>query len=557
MGLKYRIRSKMVSMLREALADSTASIKQDSSLPESLDKAYMEDLYRRIDKQIERWTWERFKRTDKLFDEMDYELIYDLDKGIDRLDKMVSVSIDKQSKNIKETIIKATDEKIVKAIDEKTKFWTNKRFEQTDKQIERWTWERYKRSEDKLLYVYKLQNQISELLFQQNKVPYLEGEKIRIVFLFQVASFWPSWESLYKACLEDERIDVCFLYLDETVREKVQMVTAENFLQEKKIPYMNFVDFDLDAYRPHVIVMQTPYDAGHRIKAHWSSAWKAKGYRVVYVPYGIEISDTETSHGMHFEQHVIENAWRVYTFSELMLKDYRRYCVNAGAVRVLGLPKFDALYHKEDFQLNKDLTERINGRKICLWKVHFPKIFEENGKDIFVTPDVNEYIKFAEYAVKRSDIFFIFMPHPRFQEPVKNKKLQELAIKLVNTLEGVENVYIDREDDYRYSLVNADFIMIDRSAVMVEAAAVDVPVLYMINQQFMEPVTKAIEPLMNSYEQGSTCEDMIHFVNTCMDGQDRNQEERNREFHNCIPYFDGKAGERIKEDIRESVVNER
>ena len=60
-----------------------------------------------------------------------------------------------------------------------------------DKQIERWTWERYKRSEDKLLYVYKLQNQISELLFQEKKVPYIKGEKIRIVFLFQVASFWP------------------------------------------------------------------------------------------------------------------------------------------------------------------------------------------------------------------------------------------------------------------------------------------------------------------------------------------------------------------------------
>lgn len=545
MGLKSYIRRKLIDVVqyavREELKNQELSKESSSQNTLCIGEDKTEEIIEKLDKQIERWTWERFKRTNKLFEDFSNELDYGIDKGIERLDKNVSVSMHKLEKKIDETTIQSVDEKV--------KFWTNKRLEQTDKQIERWTWERYKRAEDKLLYIYKIQNQVSELLFQQKKVPYIGVEKIRMVFLFQVASFWPSWESFYKACVDDERIDVQFLYLEETVREKVQMLTAESFLKSRNISYTNFCDFDIDSYNPHVIVVQTPYDAGHRIKAHWSSAWKAKGYRVVYVPYGIEISDTETSREMHFEQHVIENAWRVYTFSETMLKDYRKYCVNAGAVRALGLPKFDSLYHKEQFVLDEELSQRIAGRKICLWKVHFPKIFEENGKDIFVTPDVNEYIKFAEYAATRKDIFFIFMPHPRFQEPVKNKNLQELAIKLVGTLEGLENVYIDREDDYRYSLVNADFIIIDRSAVMVESAAVGVPVLYMVNNDFYEPVTKAIEPLMDSYIKGSTCEDMIAFTEECMQGIDRNKEIRAKAFAECIPWFDGNSGERIKEDI--------
>lgn len=540
MKLKSYIRNRLIEAVKFAVREEMQNQKM-GYIEGNAESQDTEEIISRLDKQIERWTWERYKRTNKLFDEFEFELGYEINKGIDRLGRKVSMSADDAQK------------KYIGNVDEKVKYWTAKRFEQTDKQIERWTWERYKRAEDKLLYVYKLQNQISEVLFQQKKVSYIKDEKIRLVFLFQVASFWPSWETFYKACLNDERIDVKFLFLDETVREKVQMKTAKDFLDTQGIEYIDFCEFDIDAYKPHVIVIQTPYDAGHRIKAHWSSAWKAKGYRVVYVPYGIEISDTETSHGMHFEQHVIENAWRAYTFSDTMLKDYRKYCVNAGAVRALGLPKFDALYHKEQFKLDKELTERIAGRKICLWKVHFPKIFEEDGKDIFVTPDVNEYIKFAEYVAEHKDIFFIFMPHPRFKEPVKNENLQQLAIKLMNTLENVDNVYIDTKDDYRYSLVNADFIIIDRSAVMVEAAATGVPVLYMVNTNFYEPVTKAIEPLMNSYEQGSKCEDMINFTEACIRGEDKNKELREDAFKECIPYFDGMAGERIKEDIINSL----
>lgn len=546
MGIKSYIRKKVIAAVQYAVREELNA--RSEQINRDYENVYLNDMEDRIvqklDKQIERWTWERYKRTNSLFDVFEYDLEQDIYKGMDKLEKKVSIDNAKYVDSIRDVV------------DEKVKFWTNKRFEQTDKKIERWTWERYKRSEDKLLYVYKLQNQISELLFQEKKVQYHDGEKVRIVFLFQVASFWPSWESFYKACLKDERMDVKFLFLDESGRESVQMLTAKSFLDEQGIKYINFCDFDVDAFSPHVIVIQTPYDAGHRIKAHWSSAWKGKGYRVVYIPYGIEISDTETSHGMHFEQHVIENAWRVYTFSETMLKDYRKYCINSEAVRALGLPKFDSLYYKEKFKLDDELSQRIAGRKVCLWKVHFPKIFEEEGKDIFVTPDVNEYIKFAEFAATRKDIFFIFMPHPRFQEPVKNKNLQELAIKLVSTLEGLENIYIDRKDDYRYSLVNADFIIIDRSAVMVEAAAMDVPVLYMVNNNFYEPVTKAIEPLINSYEHGTDCTDMIRFVENCEQGIDKNKEQRRKAFKECIPYFDGNNGERIKEDILESVKGE-
>ncbi|MBQ2405138.1 MAG: hypothetical protein II312_00425, partial [Lachnospiraceae bacterium] len=197
MGLKKYIRERLIAAVQYAVREElknqnniTSTETENVKYEEQIDRT--EEIIARLDKQIERWTWERYKRTDKLLDELGYELDHDLNKGVDRLDKKVSMSIDGYDKKLMQAIDKQNKkikEETTKAVDEKIKYWTAKRFEQIDKQIERWTWERYKRSEDKLLYIYKLQNQISELLFQQKKVPYIENEKIRIVFLFQVASF--------------------------------------------------------------------------------------------------------------------------------------------------------------------------------------------------------------------------------------------------------------------------------------------------------------------------------------------------------------------------------
>ena len=544
MSLKSWFRERLIAAVQYAVREEMNNYMVSKSDSQIIDQEIEDRIVSRVDKRIEQWTWERYKRTNRLFEELDYELDKDLVSGLDHIEKRVEISNKKYVEGIKEVV------------DEKTKYWTARRFDQTDKQIERWTWERYKRSEDKLLYVYKLQNQISEVLFLEKKVPYVINERIRIVFLFQVASFWPSWDSFYRACIEDERLDVKLLFLDEHGRESVQMNTARDFLETSNMDYIEFENFNIEEFKPHIIVIQTPYDAGHRIKAHWSSSWKAKGYRVVYVPYGIEISDTNTSRAMHFEQHVVENAWRIYTFNNVMMKDYRKYCVNASAVRALGLPKFDALYNREHFQLSLDLKEIVAGRPICLWKVHFPKIFEENGKDIIATPDINEYIRFAEYIEQRKDIFFIFMPHPRFREPVKNKKLQALASKLMERLYDVDNVFIDQQDDYRSSLLNADFIIVDRSAVMVEAVAVGVPILYMINPEFEEPVTDGIKPIIDSYYKGITCDNMIEFIDNCVNGIDEKKLDRESAFKNYYPYFDGKAGERIKNDIINSILEE-
>lgn len=426
-------------------------------------------------------------------------------------------------------------------------------------EIEHWTWERYARTESLLKEIKqqneRLMNRLTRIEQRQNLIPYYCGEKIRIVFLFQVASFWPSWESFYQACIADERIDVKLIFLDETATEDVQMQSAESFLREKKLEYVYFQNFDLEGFRPHVMVMQTPYDSWHRKPAHWSARFSGQGIRLVYIPYGIEISDTEDSHYLHFHTSVIENCWRIYTFSERMKRDYQKHACNSSAVRALGLPKFDGLYGRQLPVLEPEIERKRSGRKTVLWKLHFPKEVVEQGRQVTVTPDLLVYIEFAKHIREFKDFFFVFMPHPRFLTKKMDVELTEKVRKLFEIVSEQDNVYIDMRDDYRETLLHADYIIIDRSAVMVEAGALGVPVLYMSNADYYEPVTEAIKPLMDSYYQGNTVRDMVEFLEQCKKGWDPNCTARKYAFKQCIPYFDGKCGERIKDDIIRDLEN--
>lgn len=436
----------------------------------------------------------------------------------------------------------------------------NAQISQIDSSIEHWTWERYKRIADKLdamerNYAY-LQNSVAKMHYKNNQVHYVPGEKIRIVFLFQIASFYPSWESLLESCKTDERVDARLVFLDETNTEKSQMLTAHSFLEENSMVYENFDQFSFEQFRPHILVIQTPYDEWHRKEEHWANRFREQGFRLVYIPYGIEISDTEDSHKLHFNTNVINNCWRIYTFSETMCEDYMKYSSNGSSVRALGLPRFDYYYKAKKTSLPEHVETRRNGRPVVLWKVHFPKIIYENEQNITVTPSLDEYVKFAEKICNYKELFFVLMPHPKFLEKNKNPETQAKLSQIIETVAASENTWIDTNQDYRNSLMCANYIIVDRSAVMVEAGALGVPVLYMSNPIYYEPVTKAIKSLIDSYYQGTTCEDMCNFLDMCLSGKDIMLTARKRAFKECIPYFDGKCGERVKEDMINGVINE-
>jgi hypothetical protein len=400
----------------------------------------------------------------------------------------------------------------------------------------------------------KLDVEYAERNYQQNLIPYKVNEKIRIVFLFQVASFWPSWESFYEACIDNEKFDVKLILLDDVVVETVQIQTARTFLEINGLSFIDFADFNIDLYKPHIMVFQTPYDKLHRKYPNRSLNIKAKGIRIVYIPYGIEFGDTSKSRNDIFNVDVVNNAWRVFTLSEKMVEEYKKYSSNYVSVKAVGSPKFDGLYHKEKYMLPNCIDLKTNGKKVCLWKVHFPNRIKQNGEEVQITPYLKEYLLFAEKLKEYSDLFFIFMPHPKFMEACQWIDGAELdAKRLFSILSEYENVAVYKDDDYRSALVNADYMITDRSAIMVEAGALDIPILYMYNCDYQEPMNAAMAPLIESYYQGINADDMIGFLKMCREGKDTKREERREAFHKCVPYFDGESGKKIAQNLIDDI----
>jgi hypothetical protein len=385
--------------------------------------------------------------------------------------------------------------------------------------------------------------------------PWLEGEKIEVLFMFQAGTVWPSLESVYESCVTDERFSVRLVLMTEVAVETSHMAGAQAFLEDRKLPYERYEDIDFYTYCPHVVFIQFPYDAACHTPDTLSIQFRKRGTRVIYVPYGIEISDTQISRKDHFHSFVVENAWRVYTCCEGIKEEYNKYCHNRHAVRALGSPKFDAISHKESLPLNEEITRQSKGKKIIVWKMHFPKKIVENGRVYQITPYMQEYIAFARDVDQYDDLFFVVMAHPKMLRGVVASDIQgddslmKQVAELLQILSTKRNVFIDREDDYRNSFYHADAIMMDRSAVMIEAAMLDVPVLLMKNQDYSEPMTAPVDHVVSTFLQGSVCADMMSFVEAVRRNEDTNAVARRKAVVDNMPFGDGLCGERIKNDI--------
>jgi len=383
--------------------------------------------------------------------------------------------------------------------------------------------------------------------------PYDPNMPVRVAFLYQDPTLWPAWESLYHFLCKDDRFIVSVF---RTEKAEFTYERQNAFLEEKDITFIEFSEDAVDNFDPHVVFLQTPYDYLGRPVSAYSLRFKNKGVRVVYVPYGIEIVDTPSSRYDHFRTPAIRNAYRIYVLSQAFAEEYRKYCGNYEAVRAFGLPRFDMLYNKKQFELPASLMERINGRPVIVWHAHFSKFSFINGAQRTITPYLEEYIEFAEYLKQYEKFFFIFLPHPKFGNDLSDPISNEKSLVVLKTISETENAYIDYADDYRPSLMNADAVITDRSSLMIEAAICGGPVLLLHNPDYIEQIFKPLEPLTDEFYHGTGCDEMVKFLNMIEKGEDPRKPAREEAFRLCIPCMDGKCAERIIEDIYSSLTTE-
>ena len=464
-----------------------------------------------IDKQIEDWTWKRFKQTDKAIESWTWERF------------------------------KRTDKKI--------EDWTWKRFKQTDKAIESWTWERFKR----IRQLFEA-DQLARAAYW-NRIPYQEGEKIRLVILFLIPSAWASLESFYYAVKEDPRYEVTMLLYDGIQREKSPQVRGgKEFLDSHGIPYEDAATYDFRMNRPHIIMYQSPWEDSQLPRFLHSDEIAALGIRIAYIPYGINYSASVNLAYVFSDLHFKSKPWFIAGISPGLKRDHQNLSSRCGHnIIVTGSPKFDFLFNNQTEELDKELLEKVGSRKIVFIQMHFPDKVPR-----ICVPFIKEYTDFLKKVNRYEELFFIVRPHPRCLYDYRNRfDCGEEVDEFLRVIESNENVMLDEYQDYRIALKNASYVIGDRSALMVEAGALNVPVLFLTNYFYKEEMLPYIQPLFDSYYHGTSAYDMERFIDFVVrHGNDYKKEEREHAIQECIPYRDGKCGKRIADVMVELIRKE-
>ena len=402
----------------------------------------------------------------------------------------------------------------------------------------------------------------SEKLYKKKEkiIPYnlVKKEKIKIYFLYQSPAFLPSWKSFYEACIKDNRIDVKVVFcpvISQLSGFGGQFENAEQWLIDNHIAYCNVSQINWDSDYPDVLVMQTPYDEYHREQNYWTEAFRKKGIRCIYISYGLEFTENPLAIKNHFKLPIYKYCWKIYKFSKNVVRDYAKFSsVKKKNVVCLGHPKFDALFTAHNIAMPQWLKKKIKGRKVICWHTHFPcKYSTQGGKDVVSTFSWQDNLKILEYIKRDAKNFYIFMPHHMFFDIWENQfgiSPEEINKFKKCLSEGeISTVWYG---EYPEVLAWSDAFLGERSAVTMEMITTGKPVCYL--EKNAEIYNKFGNSVVSAYYYASDFNGVQDFFNLLENNRDYKKDKREKVFNKYfLPFWDGKCGERIKNDILNSL----
>ncbi|MDL2207201.1 CDP-glycerol glycerophosphotransferase family protein [Desulfovibrio sp. OttesenSCG-928-M16] len=404
--------------------------------------------------------------------------------------------------------------------------------------------------------------EFAKLLYEYNKIPLHQGEKIRIHFLFFAPSFWPACESVYRAFSQDADVEVGVVYLhaDPSRRVDTQRSGGRAFLEENNIPYIDYKDYDIAEQKPHIIVYQTPYnDVYEEFPGLKCDRVTKLGVRAIYISYGIEYDKSvNTNHlvNIHHHHYVQCLAWKVFVMHNDIKDSFAQYCrLGSSHVEAMGAPKMDAYFHKKTSSVIDKIKEYADDRKVVAIFIHHPNNHESLYKFRMHSIQFSEHIKILNYLSKQHDFYFVVTLHPRFLTTAVRKlyTTSNMLDEFKNIIEQSSNIYL-YSSDYQNLVSLADAFITEQSSVMIEMGMSGKPVLYLYDEPL--PLKNFAEQIAESYYHGKTVDDVYDYIDLLRTGKDVLREKRNAIKQKFLETHDGDTGYRIYKNIKESLLSE-
>ena len=389
------------------------------------------------------------------------------------------------------------------------------------------------------------------LKLTNNYQPFQKPEKIRIAFLFQSASLWISWRSLWQAISNDQRFKAYVVlapFLSHPHIELSFYEQAKSLLNDEGISFITADCFCPNVFKPHVVFYQTPYS--NSVPSYLSPrAFLKIGALIAYVPYGLDIGGGALNINSQFNAPLHQIAWRIFVRSERHKRMFAKYCRSGSChVAVSGHPKLDMIQDLESFPVNQNFKDKIAKRTVVLWCPHF-SVGEPPAWSTFI-----DYVfEILTEMEKREDLFLLVRPHPLLFSTLLKRiwnKEQEEDFRL--RIEKTQNIILDELSDYRHAFSVADALMTDAGSFLLEFFATGKPVLY-LEKYDGYGLNDDIEVIKHLYIAKSTKE-VLSFLDMIQRGEDYMADERRKAIPRFLFGLDGCNGERIRDHIFDAIA---
>jgi hypothetical protein len=408
--------------------------------------------------------------------------------------------------------------------------------------------------------------ELVNLHFALHKIPFLPGETARVDFLCIAAYLWPVWQSVYEACLADERVQTRVVLLDRAhslLKDAACMDTAA-FLRQRGIPHISYADYAPDADRPHIVLYQFPYNWFYEgFRKVSPDLVKLRGTRPVYLSYGIEYDEARNINataGLHYHNYAQSLAWQAFVMHEDIRAGYFRHCRTGGEhVHALGHPRFDT-YAREAPPLPEHIEALRRGRPLLLYNIHHPSDHDCRAGRSHSLP-VAESVAILRWLAEQADICTVVSLHPLFEAWAleKGRATAKILERMKETIRRSPNAVLSENAEYRTILPHMDACISEQSSLLLEIAFQKKHVLYLYDEHLaLKPFAEEIfASFYHGRGQGYGLADVRTFTRRLRCAEDPLAGERQRVWSKYFAACDGRIGQRIVERMLTALRAER
>jgi len=301
-----------------------------------------------------------------------------------------------------------------------------------------------------------------------------------IVFICQFPAVWNGMDSVYRAAINNDKVEAICLALPEKIMDKEYDIRWEKYGKNESYKMLKnkgykVIDgqksegkwYDLKALHPAYVFLPRPYDI--HLPECYRSYTISEYTKVCYIPYGYD--NVKWDSKMTYEFDFLNYTYAIFAENKYYYNELFNIYKSVGWDKIkrvfnLGYPRFD-------FYAN--YKPSLHKRKTVVWLPRWTTNRSIEATTFFKYKDylINFFIKHPEYD-------FICRPHPLMLRNFVSCGLlsQHDESQFLKVFDEYSNFFLDSDGDFLKSFKKADIFISDFTSLLVEELIIDKPIIF-------------------------------------------------------------------------------